>query len=76
MMKGVCAQCMCKHVDPKTGKESYVYTCYNQDQDLDEVDFPHLNARLRQNTTLEKVSNLWLDYLFDTQGEQAGVTSV
>lgn len=76
MMKGVCAQCMCKHVDPKTGKESYVYTCYNQDQDLDEVDFPHLNARLRQNTTLEKVANLWLDYLFETQGVQAGVSSI
>jgi len=76
MMKGVCAQCMCKHVDPKTGKESYVYTCYNQDQELDEVDFAHLNARLRQNTTLEKVANLWLDYLFDTQAGQAGVSSI
>lgn len=76
MMKGVCAQCMCKHVDPKTGKESYVYTCYNQDQELDEVDFAHLNARLRQNTTLEKVANLWLDYLFETKSAQAGITSV
>jgi len=76
MMKGVCAQCMCKHVDPKTGKESYVYTCYNQDQDLDHVDFGHLNARLRQNTTLEKISNLWLDYLFKTKGLPAGIRSV
>ncbi|HYE37486.1 pyridine nucleotide-disulfide oxidoreductase [Methylocaldum sp.] len=66
MMKGVCAQCMCKQVDPATGKERFVYTCYNQDQELDQVDFPHLNTRLRQNTTLEKVSNLWLDYLFET----------
>lgn len=65
MMKGVCAQCMCKQTDPETGKERFVYTCFNQDQDLDQVDFPHLNARLRQNTTLEKVSNLWLDYLFE-----------
>ncbi|BBA37436.1 oxidoreductase FAD/NAD(P)-binding domain-containing protein [Methylocaldum marinum] len=66
MMKGVCAQCMCKQKDPETGKERFVYTCFNQDQDLDQVDFPHLNARLRQNTTLEKVSNLWLDYLFES----------
>ncbi len=65
MMKGVCAQCLCKHVDPHTGEEYFVYSCYNQDQDLDRVDFPNLNARLRQNTVQEKLSNLWLDYLFD-----------
>jgi NAD(P)H-flavin reductase len=63
MMKGICAQCLCKHVEPDTGKEYFVYSCYNQDQDLDKVDFPHLNARLRQNTVQEKLSNLWLDYL-------------
>ncbi|WP_036306835.1 pyridine nucleotide-disulfide oxidoreductase [Methyloglobulus morosus] len=63
MMKGICAQCLCKHVEPDTGKEYFVYSCYNQDQDLDRVDFPHLNARLRQNTVQEKLSNMWLDYL-------------
>jgi NADPH-dependent glutamate synthase beta subunit-like oxidoreductase/NAD(P)H-flavin reductase len=67
MMKGVCAQCLCKHVDPHTGEEYFVYSCYNQDQDLDRVDFPNLNARLRQNTVQEKLSNLWLDYLLDSQ---------
>ncbi|MGZ8946932.1 MAG: pyridine nucleotide-disulfide oxidoreductase, partial [Methylococcaceae bacterium] len=67
MMKGICAQCMCKHVDADTGKETFVYSCYNQDQDLDKVDFPHLNARLRQNTVQEKLSNLWLDYLLMKQ---------
>ena len=67
MMKGICAQCMCKHVDVDTGKESFVYSCYNQDQDLDAVDFPHLNARLRQNSVQEKLSNLWLDYLLEKQ---------
>ena len=25
MMKGVCAQCLCKHVDPNTGEEFFVY---------------------------------------------------
>ena len=67
MMKGICAQCLCKHVDADSGKEYFVYSCYNQDQDLDKVDFTHLNARLRQNTVQEKLSNLWLDYLFEKQ---------
>jgi NAD(P)H-flavin reductase len=63
MMKGVCAQCLCKHVDPETGKEYFVYSCYNQDQDLDRVDFPNLQARLRQNSVQEKLSGLWLEHL-------------
>jgi NADPH-dependent glutamate synthase beta subunit-like oxidoreductase/NAD(P)H-flavin reductase len=67
MMKGICAQCLCKHIDADTGKEYFVYSCYNQDQDLDKVDFPHLNARLRQNTVQEKLSNLWLSYLLEKQ---------
>ncbi len=66
MMKGICAQCLCRHVDAN-GEEYFVYSCYNQDQDLDKVDFPHLNARLRQNTVQEKLSNLWLDYLLERQ---------
>jgi NAD(P)H-flavin reductase/NADPH-dependent glutamate synthase beta subunit-like oxidoreductase len=71
MMKGICAQCLCKHVEPDTGKEYFVYSCYNQDQDLDRVDFPHLNARLRQNTVQEKLSNLWLDYLLSVKNGNA-----
>ncbi|MBK5258720.1 MAG: FAD-dependent oxidoreductase [Thermoanaerobaculia bacterium] len=60
MMKQVCAQCLQRHVDPKTGKESFIFSCFNQDQNLDEVDFVNLRARLRQNTVLEKLTNLWL----------------
>ncbi|HEX8409218.1 MAG TPA: FAD-dependent oxidoreductase [Thermoanaerobaculia bacterium] len=60
MMKQVCAQCLQRHVDPATGKESFVFSCYNQDQPLDHVDFTNLRARLRQNTVLEKLTNLWL----------------
>jgi NADPH-dependent glutamate synthase beta subunit-like oxidoreductase/NAD(P)H-flavin reductase len=60
MMKQVCAQCLQRHVDPETGKESFVFSCFNQDQPLDNVDFTNLRARLRQNTVLEKLSNLWL----------------
>ncbi len=63
MMKGVCAQCLCKHVDPETKEEYFVYSCYNQDQDLDRVDFRNLYARLRQNSVQEKLASLWLDYL-------------
>ena len=63
MMKGVCAQCLCKHVDKETGKEFFVYSCNNQDQDLDRVDFPNLHARLRQNSVQEKLSAMWLEYL-------------
>ncbi|HEX8150234.1 MAG TPA: FAD-dependent oxidoreductase, partial [Pyrinomonadaceae bacterium] len=63
MMKEVCAQCLCRHVDPETGAESFVFSCFNQDQPLDRVDFAHLNARLRANTVQEKLSNLWLDRL-------------
>ncbi|MEW6036822.1 MAG: pyridine nucleotide-disulfide oxidoreductase [Pseudomonadota bacterium] len=65
MMKGVCAQCLCKHVDPETGREYFVYSCYNQDQELDRVDFPNLYARLRQNSVQEKLSALWLDWLMN-----------
>ena len=65
MMKGVCAQCLCKHVDPESGETSFTYSCYNQDQALDHVDFPNLQARLRQNTVQEKLSSLWLTYLLE-----------
>jgi NADPH-dependent glutamate synthase beta subunit-like oxidoreductase/NAD(P)H-flavin reductase len=60
MMKQVCAQCLQRHVDPVTGKESFIFSCFNQDQELDHVDFANLRARLRQNTVLEKLTNLWL----------------
>lgn len=63
MMKGVCAQCLCKHIDPDSGEEYFVYSCYNQDQQLDRVDFDNLHARLRQNSVQEKLSSLWLQYL-------------
>jgi len=63
MMKQVCAQCLQRHVDPITGKESFIFSCFNQDQPLDSVDFTNLRARLRQNTVVEKLTNLWLTRL-------------
>ena len=64
MMKEVCAQCLQKHVDPATGREEIVFSCFNQDQKLDVMDWGNLAARLRQNTVSEKLTNLWLDRLF------------
>ena len=66
MMKEICAQCLQKHVDPVTGKEEFIFSCFNQDQEMDRVDFPNLNARLRQNTVQEKLSNLWLGHLLES----------
>jgi NADPH-dependent glutamate synthase beta subunit-like oxidoreductase/NAD(P)H-flavin reductase len=71
MMKGVCAQCLCKHIDPETGEEYFVYSCYNQDQPLDRVDFTNLSARLRQNSAQEKLSYMWLNYLLEEQARLA-----
>ena len=64
MMKEVCAQCLQKHVDPATGLEEIVFSCFNQDQKLDVMDWGNLAARLRQNTVAEKLTSLWLDRLF------------
>jgi len=61
MMKEICAQCLQPHVDPKTGEKSYVFSCFNQDQLLDQVDFPALAQRLAQNGVQEKLTALWID---------------
>ena len=50
-------------VDPATGKETIIFSCFNQDQPMDRVDFPNLAARLRQNTVQEKLANMWFDHL-------------
>jgi len=61
MMKEVCAQCLQRHVNPHTGEEFWVFSCFNQDQHLDFVDFKNLNERLRANSIQEKLTNMWLD---------------
>jgi len=61
MMKEICAQCLQVHRDPVTGVESVVFSCFNQDQDLDRVDFGNLRARLGQNGVQEKLTRLWID---------------
>jgi hypothetical protein len=60
MMKEICAQCLQPHRDPATGKVRYVFSCFNQDQPLDAVDFPALEARLEQNGVQEKLTARWI----------------
>jgi NAD(P)H-flavin reductase len=62
MMKEICAQCLQVHRDVRTGKSSVVFSCFNQDQPLDAVDFGSLNERLKQNALQEKVTAQWLEH--------------
>jgi len=62
MMKEICAQCLQPHVDPQSGKTSYVFSCFNQDQPLDCVDWNALDARLKQNSAHEKLTAEWIDH--------------
>jgi NADPH-dependent glutamate synthase beta subunit-like oxidoreductase/NAD(P)H-flavin reductase len=61
MMKEICAQCLQRWVDPATGRETVVFSCFNQDQPLDRVDWAMLNERLRQNAVAEKLTRAWID---------------
>ncbi len=61
MMKEVCAQCLQPQVDPATGERTVVFSCFNQDQALDRVDFPALHERLAQNGVQEKLTAQWID---------------
>jgi NADPH-dependent glutamate synthase beta subunit-like oxidoreductase/NAD(P)H-flavin reductase len=61
MMKEICAQCLQPHVHPETGETSYVFSCFNQDQPLDQVDFAALAQRLAQNGVQEKLTALWIN---------------
>ena len=60
MMKEICAQCLQPHRDPLTGKVSYVFSCFSQDQSIESVDFDALDARLSQNTVQEKLTARWV----------------
>ena len=46
--------------DPVAGENSYVFSCFNQDQPLDCVDWKVLNERLKQNSLVEKLTAQWL----------------
>ena len=61
MMKEICAQCLQLHRDPETGQETVVFSCFNQDQSLDQVDWANLRTRLSQNGATEKLTKQWID---------------
>jgi NADPH-dependent glutamate synthase beta subunit-like oxidoreductase/NAD(P)H-flavin reductase len=60
MMKEICAQCLQPQYDRQTGRTRYVFSCFNQDQMLDDVDFSALDARLHQNAVQEKLTARWV----------------
>ncbi|WP_333023773.1 ferredoxin reductase domain-containing protein [Wolbachia endosymbiont of Pentidionis agamae] len=58
MMKGVCAQCLQLHTDG-----NFLYSCINQDQSINSIDFDFLDDRLKQNSLQEKLTVKWLSYV-------------
>jgi hypothetical protein len=42
--------------------ETVVFSCFNQDQKLDEVDFGALRQRLGQNSVHEKLTVQWIEH--------------
>jgi NADPH-dependent glutamate synthase beta subunit-like oxidoreductase/NAD(P)H-flavin reductase len=74
MMKEICAQCLQPQRDPQTGETRYVFSCFNQDQPLDCVDFHALSERLRQNSLQEKLTAQWLRHCLPAlRGQRAPV---
>jgi hypothetical protein len=70
MLKEICAQCLQPHRDPHTGKTTYVFSCFNQDQNLDCVDFGALSERLKQNSLQEKLTARWIRHCMPALLEQ------
>jgi len=72
MMKEICAQCLQPHHDPQSGATSYVFSCFNQDQPLDRVDFNVLNERLKQNSLAEKITAKWIRHCLPELKKERG----
>jgi len=75
MMKEICAQCLQLQRDPQTGIETVVFSCFNQDQEMDRVDFPALHRRLSQNGVQEKLNKLWIDRCLQHLGERPALAA-
>ena len=64
MMKEVCGPCLQQHIDTVTkAPTEVVFSCFNQDQAMDCVDFANLRQRLKTNSLSEKLTNRFLDLL-------------
>jgi NAD(P)H-flavin reductase len=75
MMKEICAQCLQLQRDPVTGTETVVFSCFNQDQEMDRVDFPALHRRLSQNSVQEKLNKLWIDRCLQHLGQRPALAA-
>src|SRR6516165_10794338 len=75
MMKEICAQCLQLQRDPQTGIETVVFSCFNQDQEMDRVDFEGLHRRLSQNGVQEKLNKLWIDRCLQHLGERPALAA-
>jgi NADPH-dependent glutamate synthase beta subunit-like oxidoreductase/NAD(P)H-flavin reductase len=75
MMKEICAQCLQVQHDPATGEERVVFSCFNQDQALDQVDFAVLHERLGQNAAQEKLTKQWIDRCLMHLGRRAAIAA-
>ena len=62
MLKGVCSQCLQKRKN-NAGEWEYFYSCGQQDQEMDKLDFAHLHNRCEQNSLSEKISKMWIKFL-------------
>jgi NAD(P)H-flavin reductase len=71
MMKEICGQCLQRHHDAASGREYVVFSCANQDQPLDRVDFPSLRDRLAQNSVHEKLTADWVHHCLDAAASSA-----
>ena len=76
MMKEICAQCLQVHKDPATGEETVVFSCFNQDQPLDQVDWANLRTRLSQNGVQEKLTKQWIDRCLRQMGAREAVSTL
>ncbi len=76
MMKEICGQCLQLHRHPITGETRVVYSCVNQDQPLDQVDFPSLNQRLLQNSLQEKLTSLWVQNCLESLHKHAYMSNL
>ena len=75
MMKEICAQCLQTHKDPATGVETVVFSCFNQDQELDHVDWGNLRTRLSQNGVQEKLTKQWIDRCLRQMGAREAIST-
>src|SRR5262249_24278228 len=64
-----------RHRDPVSGTETVVFSCFNQDQEMDRVDFRTLRRRLSQNGVQEKLTKLWVDRCLQHLGERPAIAA-